>query len=49
VFVADMDGQAKILFSVEGTRKEQKEILDHLRQSADLRQVEVSLGQEPGE
>jgi putative Mg2+ transporter-C (MgtC) family protein len=49
VFVADMDGQAKILFSVEGTRKEQKEILDHLRQSADLRQVEVSPGQEPGE
>src|SRR6266481_1524433 len=49
VFAADMDGQAKILFSVEGTRKEQKEILDHLYRSADLRNVEAVPGREPGE
>ena len=49
VFAADMDGQAKILFSVEGTRKEQKEILDQLHRSADLRNVEATQGREPGE
>ncbi|HYL92381.1 MAG TPA: MgtC/SapB family protein [Alphaproteobacteria bacterium] len=44
--LARINGKEKIVFSVEGTRREHKELMQRFRQSADLRDLEATVGQE---
>jgi putative Mg2+ transporter-C (MgtC) family protein len=44
--LARINGKEKIVFSVEGTRREHKELMLRFRQSADLRDLEVAVSQE---
>jgi hypothetical protein len=37
-----LEGKKRIVFTVEGTNSEHKEVMEHLRQSEDLRNFEAA-------